>query len=492
MLNALVALSVVLFVWELASRVGRVTPQIHERHSSYNETLKSIFTCNTVHELTNGTWIPSESSWQPSNCFLLSYHSEAVKQLLQSSKAHFLGSDVDMYHDSLCKGLLSSDTNVHYCSSMLPATFTPSLSYASEHVETYAELLSDGQVQTLILAFDIDTSSQLSAETFVSLMENLVSELRVSKYSGRIIINNLSFCSKTKKIRSLTELINRRMESSKGFLTRQVEVMDLGALTYFCDSFTDKLERTWKVHFAQVFYNALGLKQRPSFNQFTRKGTCALVSTAGYLSKFGNGRYIDGADYVVRAGVGQTKSFEDAVGSRTDMRILRQSIFERNRGNPVIDPEENVVVDFNSNQDILQPMNKSISVNRDLLLSRAVPYLTFYVGKSERVKASSLNACYNSSRDMTSGFRALLFLLEESNICSEVRALGFLGFLHKDQPYHYYDDGQGAKSASEQYKSRIKNGGHLFEHEQNCFLKLATHSDAERDILVFCPSDMQH
>ena len=276
-----------------------------------------------------------------------------------------------------------------------------------------------------------------------------------------------------------------------------VEILDVGSMMSSCLDDYENSKCTEKplpvsvrdnvaAHFtSQAIYHSVDTK-RP-FAQFNKRGSCAVVSSAGYLLQFKNGKNIDGADYVLRSGQGPSAGFEQHVGSRTDLRILRYSNFKNEAERNPYNFGDNIVVDFDKVEPFESPFPLKEYKNRDKLLSRTVPYITYHAGLSSKVRSSSLLKCFNSSRDMSSGFRALAMILSELSVCTEVRAYGFLGLEHQDTPYHYWD-GSASRTSREQYDSRERRkGGHLFRVEQRCYYTAANYSNIQDDVLTFFP-----
>ena len=97
---------------------------------------------------------------------------------------------------------------------------------------------------------------------------------------------------------------------------------------------------------AQILLNAIGLHSTQTQGKFgfQHSGSCAVVSSARYLLKANLGYEIDGADFVIRTSIAPRKGFEDFVGSRTDLRILRNSAFDSKRMNHEPEGEENIII----------------------------------------------------------------------------------------------------------------------------------------------------
>ena len=277
---------------------------------------------------------------------------------------------------------------------------------------------------------------------------------------------------------------------SKSLWQTNIEVLSLEELTSHClDSQVNHDHEVLISTISQIIWNILDPKLRnnnelPADESHSRR--CAVVSTAGYLSKFQNGPRINAADFVIRSGAGPTHGFENLVGSRTDVRILRHSVFSEGRGNPTLSHDERVIVIHDKIESFRSPLQGHM--NRDILLSRGVPYMNFHRWRTtEERKSSRLITCMNTSRDLSSGLWAVVLALEVLELCSTVSLFGFLGHLHPESEYHYWTMGleEELSNTSEVYDRRTSaKGGHLFKREQECYMHLSKEHDVSTDHVI--------
>jgi len=461
--------------------------------------------CETVHDFGLGSWLVREgyiSWWQPASCLLSNYASvEATRAVLQRSTAMFIGDRaMQVYWERTCFDLeleLDFHNSESRCKMAVPFHFAKSPHNLFPIIEHLSEELKI--ISIVFFAFgSVDTSTtvpDISSSEFVAQVENLVAQLRVRKFTGRIVFLDFSHCHFGSNItdNTQTDMINSKLARSKPLLQARVHILSLGTMTTHCLLSQDERKHNQEVFIAtisQIFLNIWDKGPQPHCADMPTvrklKQSCALVSTAGYLTKFRHGMQIDAADFVIRSGVGPTDGFEDMVGSRTDLRILRHSVFEKGRGNLSLPLDEQTLIIYDETQSVVSPLQGY--QNRKSLLSRKAPFLGFHCwGKMEDKKHSKLIACMNTTRQSSSGLWAVVLLYEVLDLCDRVELYGFLGHLHPQSEYHYFRIGLKNESAatSEVYDSRtVMVRGHLFKREQECFMHFSREYDAKADKLI--------
>ena len=292
-------------------------------------------------------------------------------------------------------------------------------------------------------------------------------------------------CDTSKYLRALVHGINQRIRFSQTLKRLSVQTLDVGALTEHClhapTNLGERLEYfnhdTLQGTISQMVLNVLDTDATAKFSMYSQHGSCALVSTAGYLTKFEHGSSIDQADFVIRVGAGPSEGFERHVGSRTDVRLIRYSAFDGTRGVPNLTNSELAVVMHDRIQSSTSVLSKS--ARRDLVASKSVPYINVHIWDVEK-GASGISECIlmtgklRSGAHLSSGIWALLFLIQGLDFCNEIKLYGFLGSRFQEDPYHYWSMGLSGEltGTGDLYRSR-EGWGHPFAEEQRCLLNLS-------------------
>jgi len=452
----------------------------HQENGKENIALNSL-TCDYVDDMVEGTWFNTSDgiTWrQPAKCFILTYPPTAAKYVLTHSKATFISTET---FTGVYQNLCESFTNLSECGEAFPrmSSFGPSGVRPSQEAGKF-----------LIFAASPD---ELSSP---QIRQSLVELVRKQGVHVIVLIENcgthLHAVSHTSK--ALGFWAPTGLNSSGG-----IHIVDVSKLTPLCMKNLPARELNIAEHvISQILLNILDTERirMSTFCALKTPGSCSLVSTAGYLLNFTNGKMIDSTDFVVRSGGGPVEGYEEHVGSRTDLRILRHSNFQekRYRGTAasIVGSNAEIVVDLDKVESHLSPLSPTfLYTQRQALLSRSVPYLSYHHKEytASRNMSSRFASCLDTKRDMSSGIRALSALLESFSFCQTVRAFGFFGHEFLDTQYHYYDDGLGPKTTSDQYESRANTGGHAFSAEQACISRLARESDVARDHLLFHKQD---
>jgi len=379
-----------------------------------------------------------------------------------------------------------------------------SLDHAIEEVDRYKKDFELCDKQALFAGFDlrddIEALMQIrpmnretllsSVRTYFVKIEKFVSLIRAAGFNQRIhIVLASSTCDLSSQDQAAYDIATQLSMCSETLRDADADVFDLNHLSAKCLDLhpRDRNFNAVQEAISQVFLNVLDQDFTNNYSRF-HIGSCALVSTAGYLRKFNNGGNIDKATYVVRSGTGGTHGFEDMVGTRTDLRIVRHSVFHAGRGSGTshLDPEVTIVVHDN--------LEKTTNPLRDhkqagILFKRPLPYYSFHRWhNSELTSRSRIGTCLNVKRDLSSGLWSHLLLLHELELCSKITLYGFLGHVHPGEPYHYYTMGLHNENitTSLQYASRNSTRrGHNFANEQKCLMDAADRVDIRKDLMEF-------
>lgn len=189
---------------------------------------------------------------------------------------------------------------------------------------------------------------------------------------------------------------------------------------------------------------------------------CALVTTAGSLLNYSFGAEIDRADCVIRAGQGPTRGFEKFVGSKTHVRVIAPSLFQKFRQ---INLTSTAVLLDSSQLVVLlsQVSSPSMELQASLKQARMV-----HVGPSNPCKTIS---------SPTTGMRALSLSFSLLG-CSTTRVFGAED--KNGSTYHYFSDkrkdGSDRVQASKWYKNNkyhdfIKEHALLRRLSSDCWIR---------------------
>ena len=471
---------------------------------------KSI-SCNTLSELGYGQWLKNGEDlqwWESSACFPRYYHNNSAAAVLMNTRVLFIGNlRFSLIAQRLCDQVPKTAyaPSVQYTCENSSLLFlpTPSIASATKEAEKYVKDHMLLEKQALFVGFDVRADMDESVQRGVISNDNLISAAhkyvtKIEKFASRIreagftkkvhVVLTPDTCNGSAQENSARKITALIWKTARALRAPGVEIFDLDSLSGGCLDLNPSAKGFNAVHAAisQVFLNVLDQDFTANFSRFRESGSCALVSTAGYLKKFKNGISIDNATYVIRSGTGGTLGFHDSIGSRTDIRIVRHSVFHKNRGSGLahLQSPEVVIVVHDKLERIIDPLHQH--EHKAVILRKDVPYVNFHRWKKEKIPSSNIGACLNVNRDLSSGIWATFFLLYELSMCTDITLYGFLGHLHPEEPYHYFSMGLAGENITTDfvYDSRLnRKGGHSFEAEQQCLLRAADHVDIGNDVM---------
>ena len=406
-----------------------------------------------------GDWTKDETCgkywWKPSSCLLSVHHRGSLRHILKKSKIVFLGRrNAHLLYTNICSRAFGADLcnsdQVQYVEADRFRRFDFNSSVA-------------GLDDVRIVVFSV----QHKCEPVLSLHRELGHGRRFAHF---LVIDTA--CPVSNLSGDLHGIIN----GFKVLDHPELEVSDLRATSPSIDALANVL--------TDVVYSHIHSK----FNPSNSPGSCALVSTAGYLTRFSNGEQIDSHDYVFRTGSGPVVGFESHVGSRTDIRILRHSSFDGNRGTLDINLfSDQILIIHDSIQDATNPL--AHKKEADKLRAQDMPYLNFRRWQNnERLRGTIFQHCINFERDLSTGFWAFLLLAFELQTCGSLDLYGFLGHAFPHERYHYFSQGVPgeARETIDHYKSReISPRAHNFSEEQDCLMRFADLLDVSSDKMSF-------
>ena len=189
---------------------------------------------------------------------------------------------------------------------------------------------------------------------------------------------------------------------------------------------------------------------------------CALVTTAGALLNFTYGPLIDAADFVIRVGQGPVKGFENHVGSKTNVRVMSESLFQKYR---------NINL---SNVAMLSDVADIV-----LLLTKVTSYSLRFKSMIKHATVLHIKpppfVC--NIKNPTSGLRALYISFSVLG-CESTRVFGIEDI--SNAKYHYFSEGRQDRSdntyAHLWYTDRKRRGYHDFEREHTLIKKMSINS----------------
>lgn len=187
-------------------------------------------------------------------------------------------------------------------------------------------------------------------------------------------------------------------------------------------------------------------------------GKCALVSSSGVLNYHSHGAAIDGADTVIRFNDAPVRGYENAVGSKTSLRIVNEKLLDEwvqvtNKGHEVrnMDPcigENCAAVKYLATCTIcnvgtfrkLTPDSFHNRENNVLAMNKTLPLYSSNLGleKTLDVLFKSLFNTEESPAGVTTGSVGMVLAL---SMCDEVKAYGLAESPQSNKdytPYHYY------------------------------------------------------
>ena len=480
----------VLIFFCFATFCARFGSPAHQSAVVMGGRLPKYLHCPSARHLTSGTWIVEQKNkftwWEPLDCFLSTYGAGSIRQLLAAAKPVFVSTSgkLDILEEICELGEMSCRDEASNLSHVSLSTTLK-----------YPDLLRDAIKRTsatVLLIFDAEETGQLCT---------LISSHRADGFKGKVFSVSLSStatdvyndaaCFKSENSGGLEvvdfgELFQKHAQASKslclqksnGIKTRKIAQN----VAYESDrDCYDILAKQLRVVIAQILLNAIGMYSTQTQGKFGvhHSGSCAVVSSAGYLLKANLGYEIDSADFVIRTSIAPRKGFEDFVGSRTDLRILRNSAFDSERGNYEPEGEENIIVVHDRVPNTTSPMWKFS--NHLILAEQSAPYINFRrPTHTGNFQYSTLGRCLAGSRDISTGMWAIS-LLYHQNFCREIKLYGFLGHKHLDEPYHYFavhSHEEWQHSTRMHYESRKrKKGGHDFIREQKCMEDMLARRD---------------
>uniref|UniRef100_A0A6T5SXA2 Uncharacterized protein n=1 Tax=Ostreococcus mediterraneus TaxID=1486918 RepID=A0A6T5SXA2_9CHLO len=345
---------------------------------------------------------------------------------------------------------------------------------------------------TVLLIFDVAETGQLCS---------LIASHRANGFRGKVFSVSLSFtatdvyndaaCFKSENSGGLEvvhfgELFQKHALASKSLCSQKsngIKTREKAQkVAYEGDrDCYEALAKQLRVVVAQILLNAIGVHSTQTQGKFGihHSGSCAVVSSAGYLLKANLGYEIDGADFVIRTSIAPRKGFESFVGSRTDLRILRNSAFDSERANYEPEGEENIIIVHDAVPNTTSPMWKFS--NHLILAEQSAPYMNFRrPTRTGNFQYSTLGRCLAGSRDISTGMWSIS-LLYHQNFCREIKLYGFSGHKHLDEPYHYFavnsrEDFQHATRMHYESRKHMK-GGHDFVREQKCMEDMLARRD---------------
>lgn len=455
---------------------------LHEPLRSESRNKRRHLHCSTPQQLVKGEWVVDEkrgiTRWEPRDCSTLFYDTEATHQLISSNEVAFVG--VDSAHWLVDKICTLSDV----CSGFWAREIS---SKDVAKAQLIAEKLIESRTRVISLVWEsVDQSSFVAVHTFVS-------SLRRSGFSGRIIFATNLRHRVTRNgailMTRLTDLATELMDFSELIQTHAYaqQVVCFYARIKWARGKPSYLPPGQRCHtlaktqleavIVQLMLNAIEDLQTRGFQKFDNCGTCALVSSAGYLLKAEYGTSIDEADFVVRSSASPVNGYERFVGSRTDLRILRHSVFDGTRGYYEPDESDHIVVLHDKIPNTTAPLWQY--KNQWALTKRLVPFLNVVRPVKWSGSTSRLLQCLSQQRDVSTGTWTIYFLIDELDFCCTVKLYGFRGFQFPDEPYHYYtlrgEQETMTKSTRAHYASRKRlKGGHDFRLEQSCIDRMMT------------------
>lgn len=444
--------------------------------------------CQSSIEATDGLWVerpekPAATYWQPHSCLLKFFDEESTRRVTNFSRITLIGGQhAKAIRDVLCDNLSKSKNA--WCENRI--VYVPS----HQAYKTFENFLHQQQTEKVFTLLDQD--EHLCSMTAMQNKGDVHSSMHSQQRDLRKCVEVL--CQSLSSKRNNVELtILHRMPSTltqaaaSSCLFNVLDVSKVFQIYAAQHSKPDpKLVHTLKNIILTAVENE---NPEPLNGVFDSIGTCALVSTAGYLSNFQHGNAIDKADHVIRVGVGKRIGFEHHVGSRTDLRILRESVFSRlSSGKPPFEPEDQILVMYDSIKNGIAPLRARQHGYLVHALHHA--YVNFEVQRNKtRLQVTDFGRCLNLDRDLSSGIWAFILLYQELRLCSSIQLFGFLGTKHVDQPYHYSHLGTAEGELKPSYlvydsRKRTKSG-HDFELEQECLIKFAASASVETDSLYY-------
>ena len=426
-----------------------------------------------VDQLHDGTWTLSQSgsvrSWQPRSCLLPLHHAGSARKALGDMHVDFVGGTIaHLLHSRVCSAQFGLR---ELCASRQLRHF--SFTNYMEFQRSAHRKIPHRSKETVTIIVDPDCELDISA--IDALSTKSAQREHIYLHAPIDVIGSATRCDSVVEshvaqiVDSTAVLCNSRTGPCPAKLERMnSQSAEIGILS--------------NIIIQHVAFRQLRVSTAPASK--TYPGSCAVVSTAGYLKKFSNGRNIDAVDHVIRVGIGRTEGYEKYVGSRTDVRILRHSIFDEDRGAVSLDANERVIIIHDMVKYADEPLRSK--QKKHILYQQKLPYLNFERWQRfDRLKKTSFEKCLNLERDFSTGFWAILLLIFELDLCNSMSLRGFLGHEFAHYPYHYFSTGLAReKSAtSEIYTSReVKKHGHNFTEEHACLVEIADQIDLSSDL----------
>ena len=193
---------------------------------------------------------------------------------------------------------------------------------------------------------------------------------------------------------------------------------------------------------------------------------CALVTTSGALLNFTYGPLIDAADYVIRVGQGPVKGFENHIGSKTNARVMSESLFQKYR-----------------QIDLSNVAALSDAADLVFLLAKVTFDTLRFQSMIRHATVLHINrpplVC--GVKNPTTGLSALYISFSVLG-CASTRVFGFEDL--SNAKYHYFSDGRqdgsDKKRADQWYADRKKRGYHDFVREHALVRKMTINSTINR------------
>lgn len=409
--------------------------------------------------------------WHPKSCLLSLHHPGSVRETLRETQIQLVG------------GHPAKQVQLSMCSAQFggpEACATKRVSYMTfrEYVAAQFDM------------FETTSRSQQRVVTFIFVpgWESIITVAEVTSARHARCADDYPF----RDCGALNVVLTTEGCSPPSHVNSRIMGL-LNSTAVLCTAEVGSFGNTpWKVREASpatgILSNILFEKvRRASASHMTNltPGSCALVTTAGYLTKFGNGGNIDAANHVIRVGAGPTEGYEKHVGSRTDLRILRHSTFDVRRGNSAFGANERILIIHDQVKHASEPLRHKSK--KHLLYRQAIPYYNFERWQEhEPLKNTHFAKCLDPERDISTGFWSILLLLLELDLCNSLRLYGFLGHKFPGYPYHYFSMGLAGESNAtvEIYASReAMKGGHNFKLEHECLFEVADTIDLRSDSL---------